>query len=76
MGVGVVAYVCEGLYSAWTYKCFRWKLLMESGPVAGEFLMLLMTCLVFCGENAVNVWSIELKSLRRIMRLSECKGFM
>ena len=26
---------------------------MESGPVAGEFLMLLMTCLVFCGEKGV-----------------------
>ena len=26
---------------------FGWKLLMESGPVAGEFLMLLMTCLAF-----------------------------
>ena len=35
-------------------KCLRWKLLMESGPVAGEFL----TCLVFCGEKGVKVWSI------------------
>ena len=26
---------------------------MESGPVAGEFLMLLMTCLVFCGDQGV-----------------------
>ena len=40
-------------------KCLRWKLLLESGPVAGEFLMLLMTCLVFCGEKGVKVWSIE-----------------
>ena len=39
-------------------KCLRWKLLMESGPVAGEFLKLLMTCLVFCRENGVKVWSI------------------
>ena len=39
-------------------KCLRWMLLMESGPVAGEFLMLLMTCLVFCGEKGVKVWSI------------------
>ena len=41
-------------------KCLRWKLLMESdqsGPVAGEFLML-MTCLVFCGGKGVKVWSI------------------
>ena len=27
---------------------------MESGPVAGEFLML-MTFLVFCGEKGVNL---------------------
>ena len=39
-------------------KCLRWKLLMESGPVAGEFLMLLIKCLVFCGEKGVKVWSI------------------
>ena len=39
-------------------KCLRWKLLMESGPVASEFLMLLMTYFVFCGEKGVNVWSI------------------
>ena len=56
MGVGVVANVCEGLYSLWT--CLRWKLLMESCPFAGEFLMLLMMCLVFCGENGVKVWSV------------------
>ena len=31
---------------------------MESGPVAGEFLMLLMTCLVFCVEKSVKMWSI------------------
>ena len=31
---------------------------MESGPVAGEFLILLMMCLVFCGEKDVNVWFI------------------
>ena len=36
-------------------KCLRWKLLMESGPVAGEFLILLMPCLVFCGEKGVKV---------------------
>ena len=39
-------------------KCLRQKLLMESGPVACEFLMLLMMCLVFCGEKGVTVWSI------------------
>ena len=31
---------------------------MEFDPVAGEFLMLLMTCLVFCFEKGVKVWSI------------------
>ena len=31
---------------------------MESGHVAGEFLKLLMTCLVFRGENGVKVWII------------------
>ena len=31
---------------------------MESGPVAGEFLILLMMSLVFCGEKGVKVWSI------------------
>ena len=49
---------------------------MESGPVAGEFLMLLMTCLVFCGEKGVKVWTIGFESLRLIMRLSDCRGFM
>ena len=49
---------------------------MESGPVAGEFLMLLMTSLVFCCENCVKVWSIGEKSQRLIMRLSDCRGFM
>ena len=39
-------------------KYLRWKLLMESGPVAGEFLILLMMCLVFCDEKGVKVWSI------------------
>ena len=39
-------------------KCLRCKLHMESGPVAGEFLMLMITCLVFCGEKDVKVWSI------------------
>ena len=38
--------------------CMRWKLLMESGPVAGEFLILLMMCLVFCGKKGVKVWSM------------------
>ena len=49
---------------------------MESGPVAGDFLMLLMTCLVFCGEKDVKVWSIGYESLYLIMRLSDCRGFM
>ena len=40
-------------------KCLRWKLLIKSGHVAGEFLMLLMMCLVFCGENSVKVWKSE-----------------
>ena len=31
---------------------------MESGPVDGEFLILLMTSLVFYGEKGVKVWSI------------------
>ena len=39
-------------------KCLRWKLLMESGTVAAEFIMLLMTCLVFYIEKGVKVWSI------------------
>ena len=39
-------------------RCLRCMLLMESGPVAGEFLMLLMTCFVFCGEKGVKVWSM------------------
>ena len=30
---------------------------MESGPVAGEFLMFLMIYVVFCGEKGVEVWS-------------------
>ena len=49
-------------------KCLRYKLLMESGPVAGEFFMLLMTCLVFFDEKSVKVWSIGYKSLCLIMR--------
>ena len=49
-------------------------LLMELGPVAGEFLILLMMCLVLCGENGVKVWSKKILSL--IMRLSDCRGFM
>ena len=49
---------------------------MESGPVAGEFSMLLMTFLVFCGEKGVDVWSIGLKSLCLIMHLYDCRGFM
>ena len=30
---------------------------MESEPVASEFFILLMMCLVFCGEKGVKVWS-------------------
>ena len=58
MGICVVANVCEGLYYMCGPKCLRWKLLIESGIVAGEFLKLLMTCLVFCGEKGVKVWAI------------------
>ena len=29
---------------------------MESGPVAAEFLILLMMCFVFCGEKGVKIW--------------------
>ena len=39
-------------------KYLRWKLPMESGLVAGEFLILFMVCLVFCGEKGVVLWSI------------------
>ena len=38
-------------------RCLRWKLLMESGPVAGEFL-LNITNDMFCGEKGVKVWSM------------------
>ena len=55
-------------------RCLRCKLLMESGPVAGEFFMLLMTCFVFCGEKGVKVWSMGKESLRLIVCLSACKG--
>ena len=48
---------------------------MESGPVAGGFLILLMTCFMFYGEKGVKVWSMGQESLRLIMRLSDCKGF-
>ena len=41
----VVAVVCEDLYSVWT-EVFEMKVI-ESGPVAGEFLILLIMCLVF-----------------------------
>ena len=44
-------------------KSLRWKLLMESGSVAGEFLMLLMKCLVFCGEEGIKVCSIHSDSI-------------
>ena len=49
---------------------------MESGPVAGEFLMLLMMCLLFCGEKGLKVWSIGWESLCLIMCVSDCRGFM
>ena len=29
----------------------------KSGPVAGEFLMSLTMCLMFCGEKGVKMWS-------------------
>ena len=45
MGVGAVANVCEG-QNPCRHKCLRWKLLMESGPVAGEFLMLLIIIII------------------------------
>ena len=38
--------------------CFQMFEIMESGPVAGEFLILLMVCLVFGGENSVIFWAI------------------
>ena len=44
VSVGVVADVCDCPYSVWA--CLRWKLLMESGPVTGEFLILLMCFVV------------------------------
>ena len=37
---------------------FEMEVVMESGPLAVEFLMLLMACLVFCGKKGVKVWSI------------------
>ena len=39
-------------------KCLRLKLLMESGPVDGEFLILLIMSYVFCGKKGVKVCSI------------------
>ena len=60
MGVGALANVCEGQNSCGP-KCLRWKLLMESGPVAGEFLMLLLMCLVFCGEKGVRFGLLDRK---------------
>lgn len=36
-------------------KFFRWKLLMKSGRVAGEFFILQMKCLMFCSANGVKV---------------------
>ena len=51
-------------------------MLMESGPVAGDFLMLLMTCLMFCGEKGVKVWFIGKESLRLIMHLTDSRCFM
>ena len=47
-------------------KCLRWKLLMESGPVAGQ---LLMTCLVFCGEKRVRVRLCKAQANGRDVRL-------
>ena len=84
MGVGVVDNVFESLYFVWTYKCLRWKLHMESGPVAGEFLILLMMCLVFCWCDdvfGVLFWCFVgvvywKESLRLSKCLSDCMGFI
>ena len=48
---------------------------MEVAYGAGEFLILLIMCLVFCGENGVTVWFIEYESLHLIMSLSDCREF-
>ena len=39
-------------------KCLRWKLFLEPGNVAHEFLILSLMGLVFCGERGVKVWLI------------------
>ena len=43
-------------------KCLSWKLLMESGPVAGEFLILLMMCFVFCCEKGFKCGLLDKKA--------------
>ena len=35
---------------------------MESGPVAGEFLILLMMCLVFCGRRVSRCGLLDRKA--------------
>ena len=61
MGVGVVANVVRACIPCGP-KCLKWKLLMESGPVAGEFLMLLMTCLFFMVRRVLRCGLLDRKA--------------